>query len=262
MSETTPYFSDIMNPASSGVMNKAALIENAPALRSELMEKGLKLESNASNVSKMSLFSKLKIGLAIFAIVLCAVDIVLTCVTLVEYYNRKHDSIPKLIVDVSYNADKETSYIYYKSVKDNHNECGDLNGEGGKQWLAIYSTKDPGAGNPILAPDEKSGINDIKVVHKDSKVPTGYSPLHMFGTPNSAQNLTFADGESGYSYNDKKGGTYLFFKRDNSLDDDMFSAGTSMSDPGLILRLIIPIMIGLGAGCGITTLVEKRRKKK
>ena len=256
------YFSDIMNPKGANITDKAGLMQSAPAIREDLMKQGKLMQGNQQYVSRASLFNKLKIGFTIFAIVLCIVDIVVTCITLVQYYNRKHDSIPRMIVDMSYNDAKETSYINYKSVHDNNDECGDLNGEGGKQWLALYATKDPNAGNPILAPIEESNINDFKVVHKDSKTPNGYSPLHMFGTPNAAQNLTFADGESGYSYNDKEGGTYLFFKRDNSLDEDMFGAGTAMGNTGLVLRIIAPVIIGIGIGCGFTTIVKKRRKKQ
>ena len=45
----------------------------------------------------------------------------------------------------------------------------------------------------------------------------GYSPLHMFGTVNVAQNLTYADGLLGYSYMDSNNGTYLYFSHANKV---------------------------------------------
>ena len=50
----------------------------------------------------------------------------------------------------------------------------------------------------------------------------GYTPLHLFGNANSPQNLTFSDGESGWSFNDGKKGTYVFFRResDKTVEDE------------------------------------------
>ena len=54
-------------------------------------------------------------------------------------------------------------------------------------------------------------------VGSDAAPGTGYTPLHMFGTDNVAQNFTYADGDKGYSYNDKNGGTYLYFSHANAV---------------------------------------------
>ena len=251
-------FEQVLNPKTideTFMTSTGSLVDDAYKAQADLLQKGQTFNSMKGNVNKMSLCSKLKIGLAVFAIVLCAVDIVVTCITLVNYYNRKHDAIPKFMVDVSYNEDKETSYINYKSVPDDNNTCGDLNGEGGKQWLALYATKDKNAGKPIMAPGPNS---EIKVKYGKTTTPSGYSPLHMFGTPNAAQNLTFADGENGFSFNDKKGGTYLFFKR----DEFAMNAGTTMSKPSVWVGMAASLLIGLGVGICATTVLLKRRKKK
>ena len=44
----------------------------------------------------------------------------------------------------------------------------------------------------------------------------------MFGAPNTPQNLTFADGNKGWSFNDGKKGTYVFFRResDKTVEDE------------------------------------------
>ena len=113
------------------------------------------------------------------------------------------------MVDISYSENEEAAYVAYKSVRDQDGKPGDLNAGSSKQWLALYCTKDKKAGSPIVAPGDG---NEMIVKTGDSQAPAeGYAPLHMFGTPNVAQNLTFADGNNGYSYNDKNHGTYLFF---------------------------------------------------
>ena len=163
------------------------------------------------------MFKYLKIGFTVLGILLSVADITLSIITLVKYYNRDHLPIPRRMVDLSYNENKETSYIIYKSVLDNNGNCGDLNGDAGKQWLALYATYDEEAGKPILAPSDDQ--KNVIIQYGSSKVDdTGYLPLHMFGTPNVPQNLTYADGENGFSFNDELNGIYLFFRRDAAIE--------------------------------------------
>ncbi|MCR5587058.1 MAG: hypothetical protein K6F77_05955 [Lachnospiraceae bacterium] len=180
-------------------------------LRSKLLDKGSALYAEEGFSTTYRLIRGLKIGLAIFAIFLAVADITMSVIALYKYYHRDHVDIPNFMVDLTYKKNGERSYTAYKSVPSTDGEQSDLNGGGGKQWLALYSTKEADAGDPILAPDGK--LNNFKVQYNNSKIPVGYSPLHMFGEPNAAQNLTFADGEDGWSYNDGMDGIYLFFKR-------------------------------------------------
>ena len=169
---------------------------------------------NEKLVSYYTFARKLKIGLTIACIVLAVTDIVTTSIALYKYYNREHLPIPAHMVDLSYNDKGETSFVNYKSVPDQKGECGDVNGGGGKQWLALYQTHDVDAGNPILAPENGEEFKLIvQYGSADGPKTENYTPLHLFGSPNTPQNLTFADGESGWSYNDGKKGTYVFFRR-------------------------------------------------
>ena len=152
----------------------------------------------------------LKIGLSIVLILVTVADIAVNVYHLYQYYNREHLPIPKNMIDMSTNENKETAYVTYKSVRDNSGDPGDLNGGSAKQWLALYQTHDDRAGEPIAAPE--SGY-PITVVYGGTSSMSNYLPLHMFGTKNVSQNLTYADGDSGYSYEDKKCGTYLYFMR-------------------------------------------------
>ncbi|MBR1874361.1 MAG: hypothetical protein IJ807_05605 [Eubacterium sp.] len=235
-------------------------------------------------------FYAMKIGLTVLTVLMCVADVVLTVVALSNYYNRDHLPIPGYMVDITYNEDKETSYTNYKAVKDQNGGNSDFNGGNGKQWLALYQTKDEWAGDPILAPENGKSC-DLICQRKDSKLPTdeGYAPLHMFGEPGVAQNLTFADGEKGFSFNDKEGGTYLFFRRDSGLsleidqeiteeddndntsDGDKSATGAGVSAVGaaagvataLVSGSFIWIVLIVLIGCGtVTAITVSRRRRK
>ena len=152
----------------------------------------------------------LTIGLSIVLILVTVADIAVNVYHLYQYYNREHLPIPKNMIDMSVDENKETAYVTYKSVRDNSGNPGDLNGGSSKQWLALYQTRDKRAGEPIAAPE--SGY-PITVLYGETSTRSDYLPLYMFGTVHVAQNLTFADGDAGYSFEDKKGGTYLYFMR-------------------------------------------------
>ena len=227
---------------------------------SDLLEKGFARDNNEF---KFQLFRGFKIGLTVFAIALAVADIVMTVITLKNYYNRDHLPIPHHLVDISYHEEKETSYVSYKSVPDQQGNYGDLNGNSGKQWLALYATTDEDAGNPILAPDGEE--HRIIVQYKDSKEPDGYSPLHFFGKPNVAQNLTYSDSKDGWSFNDKKKGTYLFFERDanatsSGAEAERWSA-TAMTGGNTVLVAGIGALGGLVIGIFGMVLIGRRRKK-
>ena len=152
------------------------------------------------------------LGFIIFSIY----DIVLTIQMIKNYYNVEHIEIPHHMVDIAYSETQEESYITYKTVPDQDGKPGDMNGNNAVQWLGLYYTKDKSAGTPILAPTE--GGKEMVLVTGSKKSPgNGYSPLHMFGTVNVAQNLTYADGLLGYSYMDSNNGTYLYFSHANKV---------------------------------------------
>ena len=132
------------------------------------------------------------------------------------------------MVDLSYDKEKQTSFVNYKSVRDQNEKYGDVNGGGGKQWLALYQTRDTSAGDPILAPENGENFK-VLVQYGSAEEPKteGYKPLHLFGSPNTPQNLTYADGETGWSYNDGKKGTYVFFHRGTEADIDVVPEKTT-----------------------------------
>lgn len=231
------------------------------------------------NSARVRIYNALKIGASVFAVMLAIADIAYVSYSLYKYYNTEHLPIPHHMLDMSYDEDKETSYVVYKNVKDQNDKAGDLNGGSSKQWLALYQTKDKLAGDPILA----SAVGAFKVQTGSDKIPTGYTPLHLFGTPNVAQNLTFADGENGWSYSDDNGGTYLFFTKDEgSIElpeeeeetDDTASGGaasgsgtdgtatvSSAGAGGVAVGTAAGVVAGLILGIVGTNLTRKRKNK-
>ena len=195
-----------------------------------------------------------------------AVTIYLTVSDLMSYYEVQYTPIPKYIVDeadITYtDADgnklftrNDTAYYtvastnrpkdhsQYESLQD----YSDLNGDVGKEWLALYSAKLSGA-EPILA-------DSFKAVTGSTSIPEGYSKgIHMFGS-SAAANLT----DSRYTYNDKLNGIYVYYKTDAAAVSDETASVFSGNAMALV-----------GAGCGlagaalgalVTVFVKKKKEE-
>ena len=180
--------------------------------------------------------------------------VVMTCITivllistiwstvddLIDYYNATYTPIPSNMVNQGVNDDDEKVYTYYKAVKCNRvqqgmvtdktellGDNGDINGDVGKQWVALYTTKDSAAGNPITV--------NFRVQYNNTKIPDDRVPLSIF-CESTAQNLT--NEKSGYTYSNGKNGIYLFYGADESA-----FAGSVISDGGYYVLV--------GGGCAI-----------
>ena len=206
---------------------KTSLDLSPDQVRKYLVEKGA--EKIGGEV-KYKVFKAMELGFTVVTVFLAVADIIVNAVTLYQYYNREHMPVPHHMVDLSVNDKGYSVYITYKNVLTHEDKAADLNGGNGKQWLVLYQTNSEDAGEPILAPKTEESKMFL-VQTGSSTAPDGYQPLHLFGTKDTPQNLTFADGESGWSYNDKNGGTYLFFRRDaNGLADEKEDEEEKLSD--------------------------------
>ena len=116
-----------------------------------------------------------------------------------SYYHMEMLPIPRKMVDTAYLEDGSSVYVYYDCTRCNRNEMnmqnetledyGDMNGDVMKEWLALYTTKDVRAGNPIQAGfTRKVGTTSI---------PMGKKPLSFFGF-DYAVNMT----DERFTYND------------------------------------------------------------
>ncbi len=192
------------------------------------------------------------------AVVLMAVSIWSTYQDLKEYYNAEFTPIPRHIVDEGVDEYDAKVYTYYDAVTCNREEknmvtdstkllgnYADLNGDVGRQWVALYTTKDKNAGNPLT---------ELKVQYEDSSLPDEtYTALSMFGE-DTAQNLT--NKTAGYTYSDGKSGIYLFYRTDaNAFAGSVFSENVEV-----LIGVASAVVVGAAAffvGMG----VEKKRLK-
>ena len=195
--------------------------------------------------------------------------IALTCITIAlmfaslwstyndlqKYYNVVFTPIPVHMVDQSTDENNEKVYTYYSPVKCNRIEknmvtdnnklledYGDLNGDVGKQWVALYTTTDKAAGDPITT--------KLLVQYEDSNIPNDTIALSMFGE-SVAQNLT--NKKSGYTYSDSMSGIYLFYGTDTTA-----FAGSVFSN-GSYIALNIAVALALCVG---TYFIGKKTIKK
>jgi len=162
-------------------------------------------------------------GFTVVGALLAGYSIYTTFKEMIDYYKVNYTPIPKFIVDEAditqeVNGTKiviNNQTAYYKVVPCNRKEgssdieknnykilgtSNDLNGDVGKQWLALYSVRYE-YGNPILA-------DSFKVVKGSDDLPSGYETgIHRFGEK-PAFNLT----SKYYCFNDDVKGTYVYFK--------------------------------------------------
>ena len=182
------------------------------------------------------------IGFTVLGVLLAGYLIYTNITELIDYYKVTFTPIPKYIVDEvditqEINGNKvviNNQTAYYKVVpcnrkegssdveKDNYKVLGtssDLNGDVGKQWLALYSVRYE-YGKPIL-------VDSIKVVKGTDKLPSDYETgIHRFGEK-PAFNLT----SRYYCYNDGAKGTYVYFKNGEDTVAAMKMKATETNTP-------------------------------
>ena len=227
--------------------------------------------------SKTSLAKSLSIGFGVAMIALALVTTYLSYRDMQAYYNVDFTPIPHYMVDekdiTAYNAKGEKIVIknqsaYYKAVECNRTSgdekfkdignCADLNGDVGKQWLALYAVKNE-AMAPIIA-------DSLIAVINNTDLPAGYTTgIHMFGS-DSAFNLN----DSRYVWDGNASKVFVYF----NVDDEVVStsAGTNANNgsanstvSGSVYTggyLFLAGGIGLLLGAGIAALIFFAAKPK
>ncbi len=195
---------------------------------------------------------------------LTVASIASTVMDLISYYNVDFAPVPGYIVDISDITRTEpdgtqtvvrNDKAYYSVAKCSASREGDrykamlnyadLNGDAGKEWLALYSASRSGQG-PVLA-------DSLRAVVGTASVPDGYEGgVHAFGS-NAAANLT----DARYCYNDDAGGVYLYFKREVAAAP---GAASVFSSGGAALAGGAGLVAGAAIGAGVTAYVGRRRR--
>ena len=216
--------------------------------------------------SRSAMCFKLSIGLGIATIILAGVTTYLAYRDMVEYYKVEFTPVPHYMVDekdiVVFNEKGEKTVLknqaaYYKAVECNRNfsdefygtlgTCADMNGDVGKQWLALYAQKSD-VSAPILA---KSLV--AKVSEKD--VPAGYTTgIHMFGS-GSAFNLN----SELYDWNKDAPSVMVYFKTETS--SAASTSGSTFTAGSLALAGGAGLVLGALVSAVAVSAADRKKRK-
>ena len=166
-----------------------------------------------------------------------------------NYYNPDYLEVPTTLIDVK-ETDMGDKYFKYSSAKVFNGEAGqevaDFNAYEGKEWIALYYTKDANAGN-CLTPNFVYRENNNTVSKR-------HQGISMFGETN-AFNL------NSHVYNDYATGIYLSvrYSTTKKAAADMPSVVGSMLGGAYY---VLTAVGGAGLGIGGMALFQHLRKKK
>ena len=247
--------------------NDVKKIADAVLLKSkayQLQDKQAALIARSNSASGLSkVFTYAGIAMACVTVVLMGISIWSTYQDLKAYYNAEFTPIPSHMVNQAVDADDKKVFTYYTAVKCNRKaqnmvtdstklleDYGDLNGDVGRQWVALYTTKDAAAGDPVTT--------DFKVQYENTNIPDDHTALSVF-CESTVQNLT--NKKAGYTYADGKNGIYLFFATDSSaLAGSVITNGTYVLVGGI--SAIVAAAIAFFAGKSAGSKKRKTEKKE
>ncbi|MGN0613441.1 MAG: hypothetical protein ACI4JB_06025 [Porcipelethomonas sp.] len=176
-----------------------------------------------------------------------------------DYYHPEYKEIPGSLIDII-ETENSAHYVKYDAVMNIEPQerklddgtkvqeivPGDLNGFFGKQWNALYVTKDFTAGKPLTA----TKIN----YSNDTDTPAkGYAPVHYFGEE-VAYNL------NNHHYSSSKN-VFLSFKQSNEKKAAEASVPETIATNLSYGISAITGGAGIVAGMGIMRLICYRKKK-
>ena len=150
------------------------------------------------------------------AVIALVVVIVYFGIWLAEWWDEHHPEyteIPEYMYDYVEDTAGNSQFVLYEGVRFHDGKMGDLNAWEGKQWHAMYVSRDKSAGAPIEA--------DFIVRHADGHVDKGYAGLANFGQVN-AENLNH------YADDDEVNGIYVTYRQEDRKGD--YARGKYLSD--------------------------------
>ena len=188
------------------------------------------------------IFYGVALGLALIAIGTVAINI------WYDYYNPEYTAIPDTIVDVRA-TDLGDKYIKYTSAEvfGEEDMNADFNAYQGKEWIALYYTKDANAGN-CLTPYFVFKDNDNTIARR-------HQGISMFGE-DKAFNL------NSHVFNGSAAGAYVTVRYSTAKKAaaDIPAVVGSMFAQGALYA--VTALAGAGLGVGGTILLQNAKKKK
>ena len=200
---------------------------------------------------------------------------VYTIYTLIQKDEVELKPIPKYFVDNKTTENGESYQLNYQAVECNREDyngnahqtgsSADLNADEGRQWLAIYVSKNSMAGNPVLPEFD---------IAENISAPAGMSgSVHLLGEKGAVnlsdkETMNYSKMYSAYrSLKDKITGdikSYLFFKLSDLPKTYDESAGnmtaTAMSD-GMSAAIGFGCLVLGGVFGAVITVIVKRKKE-
>ena len=259
--------------AAGGILDDVFDQSVAKAEMDKLVDDLLKKGSNSNTTNTVNALAAstkaaawMSAGFAVAMVILAGISTYLTWRDLKAYYDVDYAVIPHYMVDETaityYNANnekmvKENHAAYYKAVSCNRSvkadtyeamdDCADLNGDVGQQWLALYACKNNKVMQPILA-------DSLKAVVKSTEIPAGYTTgIHMFG-----QETAFNLNNVNYDWNQSAPKIFVYFKIDTEAPAAATS-GSAFSGGWIALAAVAGIAVGaVGAALTMTSIKKKK----
>ena len=158
------------------------------------------------------------LGVAAIAVAL-VVALVYVGVWVKDWWDEHHvdyTEIPEYMYDYVEDNSGNFQYVLYEGVRFQDGKLADVNAWEGKQWHAMYISRDKAAGAPIEA--------NFVVRYGDGRIDEGYAGLANFGQVN-AENLNH------YADDDEVNGIFVTYPQEDLKGD--FARGTYLSDAKL-----------------------------
>ena len=188
-----------------------------------------------------------------FAVMAAAIAIIIAgsygITTWYNYYNPEYLEVPTTLIDVK-ETDLGDKYIKYSAAKvfdgEEGQEVADFNAYEGKEWIALYYTKDANAGNCLMP--------NFVYRENNNTVSKRHQGVSMFGESN-AFNL------NSHVYNDDAKGIYLSVRYSTTKK----AAADMPTVVGSILGgayYVLTAVGGAALGVGGMALAQRLMKKK
>ncbi|MBQ6538551.1 MAG: hypothetical protein IJL75_06555, partial [Eubacterium sp.] len=159
-----------------------------------------------------------------------------------------YTEIPAKMVSRTYDGD-EIQYMTYSVARTKDGKKADLRNWKGKEWVALYTTTDDLAGDPILA-------STLVSSDKNTVPAADCNPVSEF-CKSDVYNVS------------ENGAAYLFFKtgtKGTAVADDTNAGGGATGTEGAVfggsgmIWIILLIVLVVGVGAGTAIFIRKRKK--
>ena len=175
---------------------------------------GAVVSSAAVSLSIAGVFlSATGVGIIVAALVVAVVFVVVWIAQWIAEHYPEYTEIPEFMYDYVKDGSGNSQFVLYENVKFQDGKASDLNAWEGKEWHAMYVTRDRSAGAPIEA--------DFMVKYGDGRIDDGYAALSNFGRVDAVNLNMYAD-------DDDVGGIYMTYRQEKLTGD--FAKGKYLSN--------------------------------